>query len=54
MRSAFVEMMVPHTVGVSECTIELGAGTASCESIGKGATAADLVGLSLALWDTAS
>ena len=54
MRSAFVEMMVPHTVGVSECTIELEGRNGKLRIHWKGATAADLAGLSRVLWDAAS
>ena len=51
---AFVEMMVPHAVGASECTIELEGRNANLRIHWKGATAADLAGLSRALWDAAS
>jgi hypothetical protein len=50
----FVEMMVPHAVGVSECTIELEGRHGKLRIHWKGATAADLAGLSRALWDAAS
>ena len=54
MPPAFVEMMIPHTVGASECTIELEGRNAKLRIHWKGATAADLAGLSRALWDAAS
>jgi hypothetical protein len=54
MPSAFVEMMVPHAVGASECTIELEGRKGKLRIHWKGATAADLAGLSRALWDAAS
>ena len=54
MPPAFVEMMVPQVVGVSECTIELEGRNGKLRIHWKGATAADLAGLSRALWDAAS
>ena len=54
MPPAFVEMMVPHAVGVSECTIEMEGRNGKLRIHWKGATAADLAGLSRALWDAAS
>jgi len=54
MPPAFVEMMVPHAVGLPECTIELEGRNGKLRIHWKGATAADLVGLSRALWDVAS
>jgi hypothetical protein len=51
---AFVEMMVPHAVVASECTIELEGRNGKLRIHWKGATAADLAGLSRALWDAAS
>lgn len=54
MPPAFVEMMVPHAVGASECTIELEGRNGKLRIHWKGATAADLAGLSRALWDAAS
>lgn len=51
---AFVEMMVPRAVGASECTIELEGRNGKLRIHWKGATAADLAGLSRALWDAAS
>jgi len=50
----FVEMMVPHAVGRPECTIELEGRNRKLRIHWKGATAADLAGLSRALWDVAS
>ena len=52
--AAFVEMMVPHALGASECTIELESRKGKLRIHWKGATAADLAGLSRALWDAAS
>lgn len=46
MPPAFVEMMVPHAVGTSECTIELEGRNGKLRIHWKGATAADLAGLS--------
>ena len=54
MAPTFVEMMVPHAVGVSECTIELEGRHGKLRIHWKGATAADLAGLSRVLWDAAS
>ena len=54
MPPAFVEMMVPQAAGGSECTIELEGRNGKLRIHWKGATAADLVGLSRALWDAAS
>ena len=54
MPSAFVEMVVPQAVGGSECTIELEGRNGKLRIHWKGATAADLAGLSRALWDAAS
>jgi hypothetical protein len=51
---AFVEMIVPHAAGLSECTIELEGRKGKLRIHWKGATAADLAGLSRALWDVAS
>ena len=50
----FVEMMVPHAVGASECTIELEGRNGKLRIHWTGATAADVAGLSRALWDAAS
>ena len=50
---AFVEMMVPRAVGLPECTIELEGRKGKLRIHWKGATAADLAGLSRALWDVA-
>ena len=54
MPPAFVEMMVPQAVGASECTIELEGRHGKLRIHWKGATAAELAGLSRALWDAAS
>jgi hypothetical protein len=54
MSPAFVEMMVLRAVGASECTIELEGRNGKLRIHWKGATAADLAGLSRALWDGAS
>jgi hypothetical protein len=54
MPSPFVEMIVPQAVGASECTIELEGRNGKLRIHWKGATAADLAGLSRALWDVAS
>ncbi len=54
MPPAFVEMMVPQAVGASECTIELEGRNGKLRIHWKGATAADLAGLSRALWEAAS
>ena len=51
---AFVEMMVPQVMGVSECTIELEGPNGKMRIHWKGATAAELADLSRALWDAAS
>ena len=51
---AFVEMMVPHAVSTSECAIELEGRNGKLRIHWKGATAAELAGLSRALWDAAS
>jgi hypothetical protein len=54
MPPAFVEMMVPHAVGASECTIELEGRNGKLRIHWTGAAVADLAGLSRALWDAAS
>jgi hypothetical protein len=54
MPPAFVEMMVPRAAGGSECTIELEGRNGKLRIHWKGATAADLAGLSRALWNAAS
>jgi hypothetical protein len=54
MPPAFVEMLVPQAVGASECTIELEGRNGKLRIHWKGATAADLAGLSRTLWDLAS
>jgi hypothetical protein len=50
----FVEMMVPHAVSTSECTIELEGRNGKLRIHWKGATAAELAGLTRVLWDAAS
>ena len=50
----FVELALPHTVGSPECTIELEGRKGKLRIHWKGATAADVAGLSRALWDVAS
>lgn len=47
----FVELMAPHSVVLPECTIELEGRSGKLRIHWKGATAADLAGLSRALWD---
>jgi len=54
MPPTFVELMASHTVGSPECTIELEGRNGKLRIHWKGATAADVVGLSRALWDVAS
>jgi hypothetical protein len=54
MPPAFVEMMVPQSVGASEYTIELEGRNGKLRIHWKGATAAELAGLSRALWDAVS
>ena len=49
----FVELVVPGT-GLRECTIELQSRNTKLQIHWKGATAADVVALSRALWDVAS
>ena len=51
---AFVEMMVPDAAVPSECTIELEGRKGKLRIHWMGATAADLAGLTRALWDAAS
>ena len=51
---AFVEMVVPHAAAPSECTIELEGRKGKLRIHWTGATAAELAGLSRALWDAAS
>jgi len=51
---AFVEMMVPHAAVPSECTIELEGRKGKLRIHWMGVTAADLAGLTRALWDAAS
>jgi hypothetical protein len=54
MPPAFVEMMVPHAVGASECTIELEGRKGKLRIHWMGGTAADLASLTRTLWDAAS
>lgn len=51
---AFVEIMAPHAAVPSECTIELEGRKGKMRIHWIGATAAELAGLSRALWDAAS
>ena len=52
--ATFVELMNPHIGGQSECTIELEGQNRKLRIHWKGATAADVSGLSRVLWDVAS
>ena len=54
MPPAFVELMAPPAFGLAECTIELEGRNGKLRIHWKGATAADVAGLSRALWDVAS
>jgi len=54
MPPAFLEMMIPQAVAASECTIELEGRNGKLRIHWKGATVADLAGLSRALWDAVS
>lgn len=54
MSAAFVELMAPQSAGLPECTIELEGRRGKVRICWKGATAAELTGLSRALWDMAS
>jgi len=47
----FLELVAPHAVGLPECTIELEGRSGKLRIHWKGATAADLAGVSRALWD---
>jgi hypothetical protein len=51
---AFVELITPRTSGLPEWTIELEGQNRKLRIHWKGATAADVAGLSRALWDLAS
>ena len=51
---AFVELMTPHAPGLPEWTIELEGQNRKLRIHWKGATVADVAGLSRALWDIAS
>jgi hypothetical protein len=53
MPPTFVELMASHAAGLPECTIELEGRHGKLRIHWKGATAADLAGLSRALWDVA-
>ena len=48
---AFVELVAPHAVGLSECLIELEGPHGKMRIQWKGTTAPDLAGLSRALWE---
>jgi hypothetical protein len=50
----FVELLAPRAVSVPECTIELEGRRGTVRIQLKGASAADLAGLSRALWEAAS
>jgi hypothetical protein len=50
----FVELMAPHIGGLPECTIELEGQNRKLRIQWKGATAADVGGLSRVLWDMVS
>ena len=50
----FVELTNPHRGGLPECTIELEGQNRKLRIHWKGATAADVSGLSRVLWDVAS
>ena len=52
--ATFVELTNPHIGGLSECTIELEGQNRKLRIHWKGATAADVSGLSRVLWDVAS
>ena len=52
--ATFVELMNPHTGGLPECTIELEGQNRKLRIHWKGATAANVSGLSRLLWDVAS
>ena len=52
--ATFVELMNPHIGGLPECTIELEGQNRKLRIHWKGATAADVSGLSRVLWDVAS
>jgi hypothetical protein len=54
MPPTFVELMVPHTVDLHECTIELEGRKGKLRIHWKGATSADVATLSRALWEVAS
>ena len=51
---AFVELLPPRAVSLSECSIELEGSRGKIRIQLKGASASDLAGLSRALWEAAS
>ena len=51
---AFVELLAPRAISLPECTIELEGRRGKIRIQLKGASAADLAGLSRALWEAAS
>ena len=51
---AFVELLTPRPISVPECTIELEGRRGTIRIQLKGASAADLAGLSRALWEAVS
>ncbi len=51
--AAFMELLAPRTAGVSECLIELEGPHGKMRIQWKGATGADLAGLSRVLWESA-
>ena len=51
---AFVELLTPRAISVPECTIELEGRRGTVRIQLKGASAADLAGLSRALWEAVS
>jgi hypothetical protein len=54
MPPTFVELMVPHTVGSPECTVELEGRNGKLRVHWKGATATDVAALSRAFWGLVS
>ena len=50
----FVELVNPHSAGLAECTIELEGQNHKLRIHWKGATVADVSGLSRVLWEVAS
>jgi hypothetical protein len=51
--AGFLELVAPRAVGLTECVIELEGPRGKMRIQWKGATAADLAGLSRALWESA-